>query len=41
MQSLKGILVNFNAEILRFFCDVLLVSIPQRDFGEFQPPIQV
>ncbi|PPT11347.1 Epoxyqueuosine (oQ) reductase QueG [Geitlerinema sp. FC II] len=39
-QSLKGILVNFNSprwqQLARF-----LVSIPQRDFGEFQLDVVV
>ncbi|PPT09139.1 hypothetical protein CKA32_001418 [Geitlerinema sp. FC II] len=36
-QSLKGILVNFNQRIsVSLEIGVIPVSIPQRDFGEFQ-----
>ncbi|PPT09101.1 Epoxyqueuosine (oQ) reductase QueG [Geitlerinema sp. FC II] len=37
-QSLKGILVNFNQPTIEeASSSVSPVSIPQRDFGEFQP----
>ncbi|PPT09094.1 Epoxyqueuosine (oQ) reductase QueG [Geitlerinema sp. FC II] len=35
-QSLKGILVNFNDIDTPSRVQCFLVSIPQRDFGEFQ-----
>ncbi|PPT09146.1 hypothetical protein CKA32_001408 [Geitlerinema sp. FC II] len=35
-QSLKGILVNFNANGKTWLLRPQKVSIPQRDFGEFQ-----
>ncbi|PPT10693.1 hypothetical protein CKA32_003428 [Geitlerinema sp. FC II] len=35
-QSLKGILVNFNPAPTTPIAETDKVSIPQRDFGEFQ-----
>ncbi|PPT11341.1 Epoxyqueuosine (oQ) reductase QueG [Geitlerinema sp. FC II] len=35
-QSLKGILVNFNLPTMKILFLKSFVSIPQRDFGEFQ-----